>query len=443
MLARAQRPQYLLRMGSHAERFYFEWARDLFDALILNANLVEGTPAACLSLVEALTDKPYVIDPVSHAFALPPTYLQSTKANKRTGEITVSTKRTFSRLGTRYGEPFAGAVGRRAIVPEDMDDATVRRRAVENVLVYQRDRLEEARPESGPLRVSTEPIRPAVLVAPYFFVDYPETWLSTNLAMMNDAVALEMGLPIYAVLAIDRSFLQERDRLVELAKGYCKTKVDGFFIWVSDLPEATIGRQELRNLIGLVEILCADARPIYNLYGGYLSVLLSAFGMAGLSHGVCYGEHRNILPVLGGGVPPARYYLPPLHQAFVFPDAQSILRNLSTEEYYHTICNCPVCQSVIGNDFQGNFQQFGETELKGFDKRGHLRFAQTANSVRICRGHYLVARFLELQRARTDSISDLVSQLRNAGELYRNPSGLPATGYLRVWADEVDAHQLS
>jgi len=121
-------------MGSHAERSYLEWARSLYDALVLNANLVEGTPAACLSLVETLVDKPYVIDPISHAFALPAGYLQSTKVNRRTREETITTKRTFQRLAERYGEPFAGAVGTRPLTPDDFADTTTRENIVEKIL---------------------------------------------------------------------------------------------------------------------------------------------------------------------------------------------------------------------------------------------------------------------------------------------------------------------
>lgn len=440
MLANTSPPQYLLRMGSHAERFYFEWASGLYNALMLNANLVEGTPAACLSLIEALSSKPYAIDPVSYAFALPISYLQSAKVNKRTGEISHSPKRTFKRLAERYGEPFVSTVGARSVTPGDFTDAATRRSVVERVLTYQRDRLEEERPQGGPLRSPAERIQPSVLMVPYFSIDQARTWYSTNVALVSDAVALRIGLPTYAVVSIDRSLLQDSDALATIAQGYRGTQVDGFFIWISDLVEQKIGKQELSNLIRFLQDLCSDGRPIYNMYGGYLSALLSVFGMTGLCHGVGYGERRSIVPVLGGGVPPAKYYLPPLHQTFVFAVAESILVGLSTDEYYSDICSCPVCKNVIENDFQGNFERYGESELKGMGRGGTPVFRQTANSVRFCRGHYLVARFLELQQVRVSDAESLISQLRSAEQKYRHSSGFPATGYLSVWADEISAH---
>ena len=438
MLTDSRPPQFLLRMGSHAERYYFEWASQLYDTLVFNANLVEGTPAACVSLVESLLGgKPYIIDPVSHAFALRISYLQSEKVNRRTQQVTVSTKRTFAKLAERYGEPFVSTVGTRPLIPSDFDDPLIRRNTVERVLIYQMNRLEEERPEHGPLRPSIERSQPVVLVAPYFFIESASTWRSTNLALAGDAVALQMGLPVYAVLSIDRSLLQDLDTLTAIAEEYCKSQVDGFFVWVSDLVEQTIGKQELGNFIDFLKLLSSDDRPIYNMFGGYLSALLRVFGMTGLCHGPGYGEHRSIVPVLGGGVPPAKYYLPPLHQTFVLADAESILAGLSTDEYYNNICSCPVCRNVIGNDFQGNFQKYGELELKGVGKRGQLVYSQTPNSVRFARGHYLVARFIELQQARTSDIRSLTSQLHNAELQYRHPSGFPATGHLRLWADEI------
>lgn len=439
MLANMPSPHYLLRMGSHAERFYFEWASPLYDALILNANLVEGTPAACLSLIEALNGKPYVIDPVSHAFALPPGYLRSTKINRRTREETVSTKRTFQKLADRYGEPFASAAGVHPLTPDAFIGASTRQDAVEKILTYQKDRLVEEQPLSGPLRLPSGDIQPKVLITPYFLINQATTWHSTNINMINDAVALQMGLPIYAVVLIDRVILQDLDTLTTIAKDYCDSEVDGYFIWVNDQIEHAMGIQEVKNFIQFMKMLCSDGRPLYNMYGGYLSALLSVFGMTGFCHGVGYGEHRNVVPVSGGGVPPAKYYLPPLHKAFVFTDAQTILATLSTEEYYNHICNCPVCRNVIGNDLQSNFQKYGETEFKGLGKLRQEIYIQSANSVRICRGHYLAARFIEIQRVRKSNFEDLVSQLREAEQSYRHPSGFPPTGFLRSWSEGVSS----
>lgn len=439
MLTNKESPHYLLRMGSHAERAYFEWAKSIYDALVLNANLVEGTPAACLSLIETLADKPYVIDPMNYAFALPVNYIQSIKVNKKTGEKTARTKRTFQGLADRYGKPFDIAVRgeARPLVPDDFANTAVRQNAVQRILEYEKERLIEEQPQSGPLRAATGDIQPTVLIIPYFYIHRTQTWRSTNINMINDAVDLGMALPTYAVLLLDKTILQDLSTLKEITKDYCGTKAEGFFVWVSDQREHSMGALEVKNFIECIKLLCSDGRPIYNMYGGYLSALISRFGLTGFCHGAGYGEHRSIMPVLGGSVPLAKYYFPPLHQTFMFTDAQTILTTTSTEEYYKTICNCPVCQNIIGNDFQGNFQKYGETEFKGYGKFGQEIYGQSANSMRICRGHYLAARFIEMQRVRKDTHSSLISQLREAGEKYQNSSGIPPTDYLYSWAEGI------
>ncbi len=437
MLSETNPPQYLLRMGSHAERSYIDWMKPLFDTLLLNANLVEGTPAASLSLVESLDNKPYVIDPISYAFALPVQYLQSTKINKKTGQETISVKRTFQKLAERYGEPFSKAVGIRPLIPDDFSNKTVREKAVNSILAYQQQRLGEEQPQAGPLRIPGGNIHPKVLISPYFFTDQSLGWHPTNITLINDAVAQKPDLPLYAVVLINQTLLQDLDTLLEVAKLYCETKADGFFIWISDQIEQSMGRQDVGNFIQFVQKLYSDGRPTYNMYGGYLSALLSKFGLTGLCHSVGYGEHRNVIPVVGGGVPQAKYYFPPLHKAFMFADIQTVIANIPTPKYYSDVCDCPVCHTVISNNFQSNFQKYGETELKGLGRGGQPVFRQTANSVQICRAHYLAARFLEILQIRENDVQNLVARLTEAENTYRHPSGFPSTGYLLTWVEGI------
>src|SRR5436190_5396592 len=65
-------PKVYLRLGSHAEKDYFEKAGKAADGVILGANLVESTPGATASLVVKLgSDKmlgSYYIDPMTYAF---------------------------------------------------------------------------------------------------------------------------------------------------------------------------------------------------------------------------------------------------------------------------------------------------------------------------------------------------------------------------------------
>ncbi|MCX6006192.1 MAG: hypothetical protein NTZ34_02890, partial [Chloroflexi bacterium] len=346
--------------------------------------------------------------------------------------------RTFKELAVRYGEPFVTHLGVEALKPADFSNLVIAQAAVKNILEFQRDRLEEEQPQRGPLRISTSPIRPAALIAPYFYIDESMDWYDTDITLAKEAVNLNLGLPIYAVIAIDRTILQDVSKLTSIADGYCKTKVDGFFIWISDQIEYDLGSQDVCNYIKLIKALCADGRPVYNFYGGFLSAILSAFGLTGFSHGAGYGEHRNVIPVLGGGLPPAKFYIPSLHKGFVFAEAHTILSKVSSaSDFYKYVCNCPVCQATIDDDFLANFEKYGETEVKGVDRRGQPVIGQTTDSIKACRAHYLVARFNELVNIRENDIRSVLLELDTALKQYHSPSGFPPISYLHVWENSV------
>ena len=81
-----------MRIGIHSEADFFRKATPLYDALIINANLVQATPAASAALVYGLGKK-FLIDPFTHAFSLSPKYLMSKSKGKAK---TLRVKRSFS-----------------------------------------------------------------------------------------------------------------------------------------------------------------------------------------------------------------------------------------------------------------------------------------------------------------------------------------------------------
>ena len=93
-------PRVILRMGTHAEKEYFEKTLRLFDGLALNANLVEATPGATASLL------------VRFAGFSPSSLSPSRFANERTR--TLPKRSGFPRPGRRDAQPIgAGETDRR------------------------------------------------------------------------------------------------------------------------------------------------------------------------------------------------------------------------------------------------------------------------------------------------------------------------------------------
>jgi hypothetical protein len=130
-----------------------------------------------------------------------------------------------------------------------------------------------------------------------------------SLGLAKIAQTLKAGLSLYPVLCIPSDLLWDETQIQNIVRDYAG--FDGYLIWVENLDEATISSGELKGLKLLVEKLAASGKPVYSLYGGYLFDLLSKYGLAGYSSGICYGESRGV-DTKGGGAG-NRYYIPFIH----------------------------------------------------------------------------------------------------------------------------------
>ena len=102
------------------------------------------------------------------------------------------------------------------------------------------------------------------------------------------------------------------------------------------------------------------------MHGGYLSALLSKRGLTGFSHGVGYGESKDVVPVIGVIVPVVNYHYPPLHIRTGIAEIERALTELEifdADDFHEKVCDCTVCKGVIAGDLK-NLRQFGEFVLK-------------------------------------------------------------------------------
>jgi len=177
-------------------------------------------------------------------------------------------------------------------------------------------------------------------------------------------------------------------------------------------------------------------RRVYNMHGGYLSALLSKRGLTGFSHGVGYGESKDVVPVIGVIVPVVNYHYPPLHIRTGIAEIERALTELGisdADDFHEKVCDCTVCKGVIAGDLK-NLRQFGEFVLKV----GNSRESQTPDSAKKCRLHFLLARRKELDHVAELTAADLKQELRDTAKEY---AGLPGyltlqskARHLNVWA---------
>jgi hypothetical protein len=139
----ATQPEIHLRIGSHAEKEYFEKMVKRFDGLTVGANLVEVTPGATASLLVKLCSDskgvPYLIDPMTYAFG---SYVDPATGQSRTdldwiksdqkvkgqkGKSVRKVKSSYQKLAEAFGTVFLSACNRgRAVDPDDLKESSIR-----------------------------------------------------------------------------------------------------------------------------------------------------------------------------------------------------------------------------------------------------------------------------------------------------------------------------
>jgi len=447
------RPQLILRLGTHAEKEYLERTAQFLDGVILGANLVESTPGATASLIVALCGAKqklqYYIDPMTYAFG---TYVdrsgrlrndldwiksdQQVKGGKK-GQTKRDFKRSYRKLALeQYGGLFATAVNdSKSLTPAQLGPGVDLAPIVTSVLEYQLNRIRaefESDPEFREYAAGVP--RPAALIAPYFYCEpsAANDWLSVNLRLAAAAAAHASNIPTHAVVCADAGHLLDPAFITRLRTELPATKVNGVWLWFSTFAEDEAGLTELQVFRSLVSDLNAAGLKVYNLHGGYFSLALSKFGLTGVSHGIGYGEQKDVVPVIGQAIPTVRYYLPALHKRLGVLQIQRAFPAMgvvTAADFHAKACDCAVCKGIVVNS-AADFRLFGETQLSA----SATSEVQTPQAAKRCRFHFLVNRIKE-----RDAMPDLsVANIRERFEVGANGWGAQPTlrgnaGHIMKW----------
>lgn len=418
-------PQVVLRMGSHAEKEYLEKTVKFFNGLIIGANLIEATPGATASLLVKSGGKklgmPFYVDPMTYAYG---TYtddrgkaradLDWIKSDQKTKKGLVRDfKRSYKKIAQEIGGPIAGAVARgSAITPTDLADDAIASAFCKSVADYQMQRLPRVFQEDAEYaRYADDLPTPAVVFAPYFHTERTNarTWLALNLRLAGLAVRLGLGVPVHAVVWADADSLDVPEFTESLATELPKTGVNGVWFWFSRFDEHDAPAPRLRAFRALVEAITGAGLRTCNMHGSYFSLALSKYGLSGISHGIGYGEQKDVMPVIGQSTPTVRYYLPDLHKRVGVPQVQRCFNSLgiTTPADFHTkICGCVVCKGVVNKSID-DFAAFGDTH---YSTPLSKRSAQTPAAAKRCRFHFLLNRVRERDAT---AVTDIATILAN------------------------------
>jgi len=443
--------KHWIRYGIPKDQKYIFEYRDSLDGVVINANMVVHIPNAIAGfLAERATDKRFFIDPLTHAFQHKLSNILS--VNHKTGELGI--KSSLKKLRDRYGEPIKTVLNDkkpRSVTPDDFSGGKAKV-FCKSVLEFQKTHLNNKLKDRDSyeylkfLKKKPNVLEPRFLVAPYFYMSSLtfDDWLPLNLEFIEFAKeSAKENFPnddIFAEIVIDKEVLNDKNRYDKLVKKYAAVNPDGYLIWIDDFDTTQVGKKLLSNFVNFIKGLRAHGNPVINLYGDYFSVLLTKLkdGPTGIVHGPEYGESRPVVPV-GGGIPTAKYYFPPLHKRMSYDEVAKMLTNRNIFEtndvnwFYSKVCNCKICRDTLKKDIH-NFKSFGLSKPVQL-RPTIIRYYPLEETKDKCLRHYLEVKAKEFEEIRQNSLKDALKKLGGALNEYKGLLGLEDTVYLRVWRD--------
>lgn len=449
-------PKVIIRMGSHAEKEYLHKTVRMVDGLIIGANLVEATPGATASLLVKFGGRklalPFYLDPMTYAFGsyVDPDngnvrkdldWIKSDQKQRGSRRLVRAFKRSYKKLAEALGDPFANTIERGAsIEPSDFDDDATRRDACNQVVRYQLDRVRsEFAQDPDFAYIADELPIPAAVFAPYFYIE-PSAWkLWTDVAfrLARSTASLSSDTETHVVLCADVGFLTHSRFLELIKKELPATGAKGVWLWFSRFNERSAESQILRSFRDLVESLAGAGLKVFNMHGGYFSLALSRVGLAGTSHGVGYGEQKDVMPVIGQSTPTVRYYLPGICAKVNVVTVERTFDELGVktpDHFYQQVCDCAVCKGVVRNSVD-EFRAFGEMH---YSTPQSERKAQTPAAAKRCRFHFLLSRIRERDWLKSASILDVTKALNAGNKKWRRyPSLATECAHLPRWLESL------
>ncbi len=453
-------PDVIIRFGSHAEKEYVLKLATLLDGIIVGANLFETTPGATASLLwrmEAKHNKVY-LDPMTYAFGSyidPSTrelctdlrWIKSEQTRKNKDgdkEKYIDFKRSYKRLGDEFGAPLDNAIRTStAVSKESFSDPSVVKSFCKTVAQYQLDRIRREFEKDPELKdFADDAPSPTAVFAPYFYVEpsHTDDWLTLDLELMRVTASLNVAKPVHGVLCADVSHLSDKKFIARILDEIPKTGVAGIWLWFSQLFEDDVSTHVLGVYRDLVQGLAANVE-VHSMHGGFFSLALSEYGMTSVSHGVGYGEQKNVVPIIGQSIPMVRYYLSPVLRKLGVPDIQRAFAGVdvqSVDDFHNKVCNCAICKGVVTASLE-EFRQFGDMRRSRPEAQ---RMSQTPAAAKRCRYHFLLSRLKERDELRDTPFDQVLGRLTGAIDTWgAQPSLQGSTGHLERWTIVLESKE--
>jgi hypothetical protein len=352
--------------------------------VVVSSHILEGMTKRITSMFVKLK-RPYVIDPHTYVFGADVEYIQE--------------RNWFDKLLGSYGldgmidDPNNFELLSSSLVDKNMQSTDNLKELVENVMNYQRTKIQDTYDDINEFEEfdgednEALSFKPKWIIPPYFFIQKGhKNWHTVNINSIKLAVENKNhDEKIFAVIMFDKELLPFAKDVDEIINEYNIEGVDGYMIWCAYFDENSAKERELGYFQNFIEKLAIHKKPIYNMYGGLFSFLLEDKGMMGVSHSICYGEHKIPFST-GGGGSTIRFYQPYLHSKVPLARMEEIENALELKK-----CDCKYCDSLKDERPESN-----ELELTG--------------------KHFLLKRMGELEEINTHGTGSFLKKLINVNQ---------------------------
>ncbi len=269
----------------------------------------------------------------------------------------------------------------------------------------------------------------------------PGNWREINLALIAATAKLVGDLAV-GVVAFD-SRQATMGTASELAVAYGAAPVGELMLWPTNFDEHNSPRASLEMYASLVRQLAGAGKKPIASYGGFYAMMLSYLGMEGVSHGLGYGDKRDLEPIVGGGLPPARFYLRAVRDSIGMGELAVVAAGLSEDVFRRDVCDCVICDGLLRRGGVTHLiTEFTKTETRRTPVRGLMEIA-TPRVYRMARFHFLENRGREIDEVRESaSFDDLATGVLQRSVWAKAKLGAAAVAHLQRWVETARPNPL-
>ncbi len=371
------RPRIFLQPRRNERKIILDALSD-FDGFQIGASL----PASAADFIKNV-GKDFIVDPMAYMFTLKPEQIRNKKENK--------IRQSLAGLAERYSSLISSTIQSRAITAQDLiEQEDVLSEIVANALEYQRtklgvgdlnlfnpyyDKYAALIDEGEAVSCVPTATAPFTLIAPFFyFRDTNDPMYQTSLRCARLASRLRRpGETVYQTIFCHKSMLGDPLMAAQIRRDYNKTEVDGTFLWINKWDEESATGQQIKSLVSFIRTI---HKPVFKMYGGYLSGLIFHDGLAGFSCNLSCRTSRDIFAY--GWLPPKvlqpKFYIPYLHKPFELAEAEMLLKMMPRLR-----CHCKLCSRLYGSDME----RFTEEMAKAGNCERHFLHVRHEESIHI------------------------------------------------------------